>query len=140
MNSLLPGPEQKLPEALDYLQSQLKPKAGISGKRVFIGEYGFPADRYTPQEQDNLSRRVMRIGLEWGCPFVLYWEMYNNEVRDGRQRGFWLIDDGGRKQPVYFTLQQYYRNARVWVIDFVRKQQRLPTSMEFDGVAVRWLQ
>ena len=54
-----------------------------------------------PQEPDNLSRRVMRAGLEWGCPFVLYWEMYNNEVRDGRQRGFWLIDNEGRKQPVY---------------------------------------
>ena len=93
-----------------------------------------------PQEQDNLSRRVMRAGLEWGCPFVLYWEMYNNEVRDGRQRGFWLIDKEGRKQPVYFTLQQYYRNARVWVTDFLRQQQRLPTSMEFDGAAVRWLQ
>jgi hypothetical protein len=62
-------------------------------------------------DQDTLSRRVMRTGLGWGCPFVLYWEMCNNEVRDGRQRGFWLIDDMGRKQPVYLTLQQYYRNA-----------------------------
>jgi len=83
----------------------------------------------------------MRIGLEWGCPFVLYWEMYNNEVRDGRQRGFWLIDNMGRsKQPVYLTLQQYFRNARVWVTDFLRQRLRLPTSMEFDEAAVRWLQ
>jgi hypothetical protein len=139
-DSLLPNAKQKLPQALDYLQLQMKPKDGISGKRVFIGEYGFPADRYTPQEQDNLSRRVMRIGLEWGCPFVLYWEMYNNEVRDGRQRGFWLIDDAGRKQPVYFTLQQYYGKARVWVTDFLRQRQRLPSSMEFGGAAVQWLQ
>jgi hypothetical protein len=139
-DSLLPDPEGKLPQALDYLQSQLRPKDGISGKRVFIGEYGFPADRYTPQDQDTLSRRVMRTGLGWGCPFVLYWEIYNNEVRDGRQRGFWLIDDQGREQPVYFTLQQYYRNARVWVTDFLRRQRRLPTSMEFDGAAVQWLQ
>ena len=139
-DSLLPSPEQKLPQALDYLQSQMKPKDEISGKRVFIGEYGFPADRYTPQEQDDLSRRVMRIGLEWECPFVLYWEMYNNEVRDGRQRGFWLIDNEGRKQPVYFTLQKYYEEARVWVGDFLRQRQRLPTSMEFGGAAVNWLQ
>ena len=129
-DSLLPNAEQKLPQALDYLQSQMKPKDGVSGKRVFIGEYGFPADRYTPQEQDNLSRRVMRIGLEWGCPFVLYWEMYNNEVRDGRQRGFWLIDNEGRKQPVYFTLQKYYEKGRGWVSDFLGQRQRLPTSME----------
>jgi hypothetical protein len=139
-DSLLPSPEQRLPQALDYLQSQLKPKDSISGKRVFIGEYGFPVDRHTPQDQDTLSRRVMRIGLEWGCPFVLYWEMYNNEVKDGRQRGFWLIDDKGRKQPVYSTLQQYYRNARLWVTDFLRQQQRLPTAVEFDRTAVQWLQ
>jgi hypothetical protein len=108
---------------------------------VFIGEYGFPADRYSPQDRDTLSRRVMRTGVGWGCPFVLYWEVYNNEVRDGRQRGFWLIDDMGRKQPVYLTLQQYYRNARVWVTDFLgQQQQRLPSSMEFGGAAVQWLQ
>ena len=65
--------------------------------------------------------------------------MYNNEVRDGRQRGFWLIDNEGRKQPVYFTLQKYYEEARVWVGDFLRQRQRLPTSMEFGGAAVNWL-
>jgi hypothetical protein len=52
----------------------------------------------------------------------------------------WLIDDEGLKQPVYLTLQQYFRNARVWVTDFLRQRLRLPTSMEFDGAAVRWLQ
>jgi hypothetical protein len=62
--------------------------------------------------------------------------MYNNEVRDGRQRGFWLIDNEGHKQPVYRTLQQYYRNARVWVADVLGQQQRLPTQLEFDGTAV----
>jgi hypothetical protein len=139
-DSLLPDPEQQLPQALDYLQSQLQPKDSLSGKRVFIGEYGFPADRYSPQEQDELSRRVMRTGLSWGCPFVLYWEMYNNEVSDGRQRGFWLIDDKGRAQPVYFTLLQYYRNARVWVNDFRRERQRFPTATEFGPAAVLWLQ
>jgi hypothetical protein len=46
---------------------------GVSGTRVFVGEYGFAADRYTPREQDILSRRVMRTGLEWGCAFILYW-------------------------------------------------------------------
>jgi hypothetical protein len=138
-DALLPDPEQKLPPALDYLEAQLRPKPGLPGKRVFIGEYGFPAVRFTPQEQDILSRRVMRTGLAWGCPFVLYWEMYNNEVKDGRQRGFWLIDDQGREQPVYFTLQQYYRRARSWVTDFLQERHRVPTLSEFDGTAAQWL-
>jgi hypothetical protein len=139
-DSLLPDPESKLPRALDYLEAQLRPKDGIPGKRVFIGEYGFPAERYAPQDQDSLSRRVMRIGLGWGCSFVLYWQIYNNAVTGGRQRGFWLIDDDGRKQPAYLTLQQYYGNARVWVSDFLHRQQRLPTSLEFGRTAVDWLQ
>jgi hypothetical protein len=139
-DSLVPAPEQKLSLALDYLQAQLHPKSEITGKRVFIGEYGFPADRYSPQDQDALSRRVMRLGLTWGCPFVLYWEIYNNEIRDGRQRGFWLIDNQNRKQPVYLTLQQYYRSARNWVTQFLGERHRVPSPPEFDGAAVRWLQ
>ncbi|MDQ2688181.1 MAG: hypothetical protein M3Y28_09975, partial [Armatimonadota bacterium] len=110
-----------LPKALDYIHSQLPPKPNIPGKRVFIGEYGFPAQGRTPQEQDALSRQVMRVGLSWGCPFVLYWEMYNNEVtKDGAQRGFWLIDDKNVKQPVYFTLQEFYARAQRYVKDFTK--------------------
>ena len=66
--------------------------------------------------------------------------MYNNAVTDGRQRGFWLIDDKGRTQPVYFTLLHYYQKARVWVSDFLRQRQRLPTTMEFGPIAAQWLQ
>jgi hypothetical protein len=84
-DSLLPDSERKLPQPLDYLEAQLPPKDGIPGKRVFIGEYGFPADRFASQDGEKLSRRMMRAGLGWGCPFVLSWEIYNNEVKDGRQ-------------------------------------------------------
>jgi hypothetical protein len=139
-DSLIPDPERKLPQALDYLAGQLPTKDGVSGTRMFIGEYGFPAIRYSPQDHDTLSRRVMRTGLAWGCPFVLYWEIYNNEVKDGRQRGFWLIDDQGRKQPVYFTLQQYYRSTRSWLMDFLHQKHRVPSLSEFDRAAVQWLQ
>ncbi len=41
-----------LRKALDYLESKLPTKDGIAGKRVFIGEYGFPAERFTPEQQD----------------------------------------------------------------------------------------
>lgn len=37
-------------------------------------------------------------------------------------------------------LQQYFRNARVWVTDFLRQRLRLSTSMEFGGAAIRRLQ
>jgi hypothetical protein len=129
-----------LKSALDFIESKLPAKPGIPGKRVWIGEYGFPSIRYSPAEQDTLSRQVMQVGLEWGCPFVLYWEMYNNEVDEkGNQRGFWLIDDKGAKQPLYYTHQNFYRWARQYAAAFAKTERRAPTSEEFRKAAVAYL-
>ena len=129
-----------LKAALSYIESKLPAKPGITGRRVFIGEYGFPAIRYSPAKQDALSRQVMRAGLEWGCPLVLYWEMYNNEVEpNGRQRGFWLIDDKGKKQPVYETHQQILHLGRQFVADTLAKTSRPPTFDDYRRQAVKWL-
>ena len=107
-----------LKAALGFIEAKLPPKPGITGRRVFIGEYGFPAIRHTPAEIDRLSRQVIWAGLEWGCPLVLYWELYNNEVEpDGKQRGFWMIDDQGVKQPIYQTHRCFYEWARRFVAD-----------------------
>ena len=129
-----------LKQALDYIESKLQPKPGIPGKRVWIGEYGFPTCNVSPEEQDRLSRQVMRTGLEWGCPFVLYWEIYNNEIdKDGKQRGFWMINDKNEKQPVYYTHQKLYAQARKYVADFKKHNGRVPTFDEYREVAVEWL-
>ena len=132
---------EELRAALSYIESKLTPKPDIAGKRVFIGEYGFPACRYSTEEQDRLSRQVMRVGLEWGCPFVLYWEMYNNEIdkSTGAQRGFWLIDDKGVKQPVYRTHENFYRQSRQFVAEFKTKNGRVPSREEFGRFAVTLL-
>jgi hypothetical protein len=94
----------------------------------------------SPQAQADLARHVMRAGLSWGCPFVLYWEMYNNEVTpDGRQRGFWLIDDHGVKQPVYFLHQKFYERARAYVSEFTARNGRRPSREEYGTAALAWL-
>ncbi len=109
-----------LKRVLDYLEGQLQPKAGIEGRRVFIGEYGFAIRKdgevkNTPEEQRFRSLAVIRAGLEWGCPFILYWQLYNNELdADGTHRGFWMIDDQGVKQPVYECHRSFYERARQW--------------------------
>jgi hypothetical protein len=126
----------KIPRALDYIESKLPPKAGIAGKRVFIGEYGFAAHTYPEPERDRRSRQVMRIGLEWGCPFVLCWQMYNNEFKDGHENGYWLIDDQGVKQPLWHTHHDFYQKSRHYVTDFRQKEGRLPTSEEFRRFAL----
>jgi hypothetical protein len=136
---------QNLKSALDYIESKLQKKPGISGRRVFIGEYGFPLIKgagktRTPIEQDMMSRVIMRAGLEWGCPFVLYWELYNNEVSpDGSQIGFWMIDDKGEKQPVYRTHQTFFEWGKSFFADWVKREGRAPADGEFRSAAVNFL-
>ena len=126
--------------ALDYIESKLPPKAGIRGKRVFIGEYGFPLTlAKTPQKQDLYSRDVCAVALEWGCPFVLYWELYCNEKTEAGYRGFWLINDKNEKQPFYYTLQSYHSGMKQFVRAYRDEHGRLPEDDEFREKAIEML-
>jgi hypothetical protein len=125
-----------VPKALDYIESRLPAKPSIPGRRVFIGEYGFPAVRVPEPERDRRSREMMRIGLKWGCPFVLCWQMYNNEFKDGRENGYWLIDDQGVKQPLWHTHHEFYRRAKAWCLEFRTRHGRIPSGDEFRQFAV----
>lgn len=132
----------QLSSTLDFIEDKLPVKNSISGKRVFIGEYGFPlVATKTQQEQDRRSRMVMKSALMWGCPFILYWEMYNNEVEsNGTQRGYWLIDNTDRRQVVYFTHQSYYKEMKIWVYHFKSENKRLPDVDEFRNQAVSFFE
>jgi len=129
---------QSLFSALDFLEGQLRPKAGLPpGRRVWIGEFGYPAIQHTAEDADRRTRWVLRSGLEWGCPFVLYWEFYNNEAEpDGTQRGYWMVDDHGNRAPVYLTYAAYYRQARELVAAHVAEHGRPPTPQEFGRAAL----
>lgn len=128
----------KLLAALDFIEAHLRPLAGLPpGKRVWIGEFGYPAIKFSAAEADLRTRWVIRAGLEWGCPFVLYWELYNNEVEpDGTQRGYWMIDAAGRQMPVYRTYRCYYREAGGFLRDFMVRTGRLPTQQELRDAAL----
>ncbi len=129
-----------LKAALSFIESKLPPKPGLTGRRVFIGEYGFPAIRHPPLEQERLSRQVIRAGFEWGCPLILYWELYNNEVDpDGRQRGFWLIDDRAVKQPVYETHRAFLAWARNHLATMKRQTGHTPSWNDFRREGLEFL-
>ncbi len=132
-----PDLEKTMPELLDYIQAQLKPKSGLPEKRVFIGEYGLPATRKDsggPVAQELMVRRVLRAALKWDSPFVLYWQMYDNE-----NAGFWLIDDKNVKQPAYLTHAKFLEKAKDYVATFQAKHQRLPSREEYATAALDWL-
>jgi len=128
-----------LTAALDHIESKLRPKPSIPGKRVFIGEYGFPARRYTPEQQNRMSIQVMIAGLEWGCPFVLYWELYDNEGTPEKPGGFWLINEKNEKQPVWQTHWRFFEWARTHVAEITSQTGTPPSSDAFRKDAVKAL-
>lgn len=122
---------------LEHIASKMKPKIGIEGQRLFIGEYGWSESAYTQEEIDRRAKWVMKTAMKFGCPFVLFWEMYNNELNnDGSNRGFWLIDQYGEKTPLYYTHQKFYDESRQWVENFTKLQNRMPSHEEFLKAAV----
>ncbi len=136
--------KEKLGAALDYIELNLKPKPEIKGKRVWIGEYGYPvgrgedADPKTSEQQDSRSRNVIQYAMEWGCPFILYWEIYNNEIKDGKQNGFWMIDDSGAKQPIYNTHKDFYKEQKEYVNDYLEMNGHLPSDEVFKEQALKY--
>ena len=115
--------------ALNHIESKLRPKPAITGKRVFIGEYGFPARRYDPEVQNRKSVEAMIAAIDWGCPFALYWELYDNEGSPEQPGGFWLIDESGKKQPVWDTHRRFYEWAGQY-LEKTRQQTGAPPSQE----------
>ena len=138
-DSLQRGIRDDLHATLNHIESKLKPKPGITGKRVFIGEYGFPARRYSPEEQNRKSIEVMIAAIEWGCPFVLYWELYDNEGTTEKPGGFWLINEKNEKQPVWHTHRRYFDWAGKYLAEFKQRTGQHPGDAEFRAAALEYL-
>ena len=136
--------QAKYNTVLDYIEANLPPKAGITGKRVFIGELGNSLEKsgwdINKHESDN--RAFFKTAIAWGCPFVLYWEMYNNELdasNNNRHRGFWLINDKNEKQPLYNMFTYFYDAAKKYVTRYKLINKTLPNYMEYAAWASNYL-
>jgi hypothetical protein len=118
---------------LNYIEGNLPARPHIKGKRVFVGEMGKSAMdfSFSKTQHEQVNRDNIKKALGWGAPFILYWEMYNNEIKDGTQRGFWLIDDKNEKWPLYNTFSNFYSKAKNWVKEQKQKNNRLPSQDEY---------
>jgi hypothetical protein len=133
---------QRVFQALDYIESKL-PESDVPGKRVFIGEYGFELASFeSPERQGAYTASIMKWCLEWGCPFVLYWELYCNEIEPatGEHRGYWLINEKGVKQPAWFLHKEFLDRANAFVHDYKQEHGRLPSQQQFNRTAAAWIE
>lgn len=117
---------------LNYAESQIPTNKAshISGRRLFIGEYGWGTE--PPDIQESRSRHYAQTLLGWGSPFVLWWEMFNNEPN----RSFHLIDPKGEKTANYFFHQRFLNAAKLWVAEFKQFHGRIPAPQEYQKWAV----
>jgi hypothetical protein len=133
-------PEGQLPDALDYIERHLPKKKDIPGKRVWIGEFGYKAKGNTPDEVKTKSLQFAQLAVEWGCPYVLHWQLYDNEFENGEYNGFWLIDNHGVKQPLFYALGDYFSSARRYISGHLNAEGCVPLAGEFRKKAVKVIQ
>jgi hypothetical protein len=101
---------------------------------VFIGEYGWGKGANS-SNQEPVVRAFWQKVMPWGAPFLLFWELYNNEPG---QR-YWLVDDTGLRTPCYALHRRFANDARLEVARFKERNGRIPTEAEFSGLAERLL-
>ena len=87
-----------LRQAMDYLDRQLPTRPGIVGRRVFVGEYGFPLAKFSPAEQDARSRGVMKTALAWGLPVLPVLGIVQQRAQTRRDRRRVRVDRRDRPQ------------------------------------------
>ena len=119
-------------QALDYIKSKIPYQSPFGEKNIFISEYGAPEQEWQGEVGDQAAAQVERVcrttvevAAQWGCPWIIIWEIYDNECRqpgdDPRLpaggpspgakpassldlcRGFWLI----RVDGTYSTARNY---------------------------------
>jgi hypothetical protein len=130
---------ERLKESLDFIESQLTPKPNLpEGRRVWIGEYGNPSAIHDDAAQNLRSIWTIKTAFEWGTPFILYWEMYNNEIKNdtGEHIGYWLITNEGEKQPIWYTHHNFYKEAKDYLTNYYSENNTLPSFDQFRKEAI----
>jgi len=103
-------------EALDFIATNMPDSPDFGNRNVYVGEFGMPENEFSSDQIQIAIPNVVETALAWGCPYIIYWQFYCNELKDRRQllpvqsndavRGFWLIRPDGSKA---WTWEYFYR-------------------------------
>jgi hypothetical protein len=98
---------QILNEALDFIAANMPDSVEFGNRNVYLGEFGMPENKFSPEKIQKVIPGAVEAALNWGCPYIVYWQLYCNEFKDEKQkppvksndavRGFWLIRPDGSK-------------------------------------------
>jgi hypothetical protein len=129
---------------LNYMQAHLPTnKAGLlPGERMWIGEYGWGYE--TPAAQEPLTRPYIQrlLGWNWGghcLQYILFWEMYNNQLPSAGGTNYDLIDSSDNKTPCYYLHRYYLNEAKLLTAQFYESTGALPTDTQFSSLVAPML-
>ena len=94
-------------EALDYIAANMPDSPAFGNRNVYVGEFGIPENEHPAERIRSLVPHVVETARSWGCPYIVYWQLYCNELSAPKQlppvssndavRGFWLMRPDGSK-------------------------------------------
>jgi hypothetical protein len=100
-----------LRDALDFIAANAPDSPAFGSRNVYLGEFGMPENNYSLAQVQTAIPNAVQTGLKWGCPYIIYWQLYCNELKDASikppvksndaVRGFWLIRPDGTKSWVW---------------------------------------
>jgi hypothetical protein len=101
-------------KGLNYLADKAPDSEPFGDKNVYIGEFGWPAVTWPegPEFSETATTQVLKMvvetGQEWGCPYLIYWQIFDNEARvqdriptNDEARGYYLIRPDGTKSEMW---------------------------------------
>ena len=77
--------------------------------------------------------------LSWRPVMTLFWQYYNNEVVDGQQVGFWLVDNKNKKTPLYGMLSELLAAQEATAKEIKMRTRRLPNAEDMAVFSENWL-
>ena len=146
ITSLAASLKEKLIKDLDFAESCL-PKSNITGKRVGIGEIGYPIahimERYNigakkaELVQARLALISAQVNLEWGVPFWLWWGLHNNEPNhyakyDCKFAGFAVLNqgDGSKRRLIMNSWRITQEEKRTERRDEESRKEDVPSAKD----------
>ena len=105
-----------LKDGVQFIKDNMPDSEAFGNDNVYIGEYGVPENYYTPIQIEAVMTNTVEVGLDANCPYIIYWQLYDNELQDpntplpvssnDKVKGFWLIKPDGTRSWHYDYLKE----------------------------------
>ncbi len=110
--------DNTLANSLEYLAKKAPDSKSFGSKNVYISELG--ASVFIPNVgaigQAGFVDNQIKKALDWGAPYVLYWELYDNECKapippkESQCPGYWIVKPSGELSDVYTQSISKYKD------------------------------